>query len=159
MGYFLNVLQRQPLQIIRIILHNKKAHKVRTGVQLQADRSINKRPRQRHQLLQRLRQLRSALVRRLEERNQRDVRREVVRPIPAAKFPRLRPEVLQLLQKRSRRARVQDVLPWRTLVQRRIVDMGQQPIGGQLHATISGRRQRLLPSESRKRGQKAFTFT
>lgn len=86
MGYFLDVLQRQALQIVCIIFHDEEAHKVRAGVQLQADWSIDKRPRQCHQLLQGLRQLRSAFVRCFEERNQRNVGREVVRAIPAAQL-------------------------------------------------------------------------
>lgn len=147
MGHFLNVLQSYPFQVVGIVFGHEEAHKVGTGVQFESDGPVDVRSWQIHQLLQGLRQLGSALVRRLEERHQRDVGRKVVGSVPAAHLPRFSPEALQLLEERSRRTRVQDVLPRRALVQRRIVDVCQQPVGGQLHATVSGGGQRLLAAK------------
>lgn len=157
MGYFLDILKRQPLQVVGIVFDHEETHKVRARVQLQGDGPINVCPRQSHQLFQGFRKLWGALVRGLEERHQRDVRRKVVRPIPAAQLTRFGPKALQLLQKRPGRTGIQDVLPWRTFVQRWIVDVGQQPIGGQLYTTISGRSQSLF-TEKRSNGLFYFHF-
>lgn len=61
----------------------------------------------------------------------------IVSSIPAAYKPRFRPEVLQLLQKRSRRTGIQNILPGVALVQSGVIHMSKKPIWSNLNASIS----------------------
>lgn len=163
----LHVLQGQPLQhvrIVRIAVAHIEAHKIIAGAQLQLQRPPAVQQRctaaaanvaagvccaaagRRHVDGQPecVGQLRRKLVGRLEERDERDVRQKVVRPVPAVLGARPLPEGFQLADERAGRTGVQDVLASRARVQRRIVNVRQQPVDGQLGVAVSGGGQRLL---------------
>ncbi len=73
-----------------------------------------------------------------------DVRKLVHGPVPAALFEAGAEETLELLEQGTLGAEVQDVFPGDGGVELRVVDVGQEPVGRQLHSSVAGRRQRLF---------------
>lgn len=73
-----------------------------------------------------------------------------MRTIPAKLLSRAGPKFFQLLQKRTGWTGVQNVFARFALVERRIVNVGQQPVGRQLDATMTGGGKGFFTRKGRK---------
>lgn len=85
----------------------------------------------------------------LEGRHQSDVGQQRVCAVSATLRQRPPPESGQLLVQRSGGAQVEEEVARRPVVNVRVIDMRQQPIGGELDAAVSGGSQGLLTVEDR----------
>lgn len=79
--------------------------------------------------------------------------------VPAAQLEGLLPKRLELLQEFAHGTRVQNVLPGRVVVECRVMHVRQEPVRGELDASVSCCSQRFFPAKGRFRSDCLLLFS